>query len=198
MSRPFSITAFRRAWESRDLTLRELAEQMGVSVQTLQARARQFGFGPRAPVRRRLLDGHEEEMLRMRALGMSNAAIGEVFGAHWMTVLVQFRRLRAPSRGSGRRGALSAVEYLALREAGVDPGRAAAARDQLLLRMVAADVSRADIARVLGCHKSSVTKRARALGAARRRSGGQRRTTLAEFAEMELGARMARAARRAG
>lgn len=197
-ARPFTVSAFRRAWNDPRLTQRQIGVMFGCCARQVAARARMLDLPEPRPLWRSMLP--PDELRRMHGLGMSYAAIAGALGCHYNTVMIAVRRLGLPSRGNGRRSSMSAERYLALVEAGEDPAvilRSREARDRLLARMVEANVARADIARVVGCHKSSVTRRARALGLPPRVSGGERRTTLAEFRQMLIEDRLATGMRRA-
>jgi transposase len=150
----YSVAAFRRAWLDPTLSTPEIARRFGIVRSTAVARARALGLPRRCPGSAPVLDDVQRaELLRMHALGMSHGAIAEFFGCHWMTVLNCLRRAGAPSRGTGRPSTMTAEEYRAFVEAeerGYRVRTPAEVRDALLLEMVAADVARAEIARVLG------------------------------------------------
>jgi len=196
---PYSVAAFRRAWLDPSLTIKQIGVRFGLSRSGAGARGLALGLPPRP--KRTLAILPVQVVLRMHCLGMSHAAIAEYFGCHWMTVCNTLRRAGASGRGSGRRSSMTADEYRAL-VAAEERGRVLRApstvRDDLLLRLVAADVARRDIARVVGCHISTVSRRARALGAAPRRQGGRGRTPLEAFTDAQLAAAMQREIRNLG
>lgn len=197
--RPFSVAAFRRAWADTALSNEDIAAQFGISRAQVSKRASWLQLPARAGgPKKHVSDAH---VLRLHELGMAVRDISEVTGLHWQTVRNRLVRLGARSRGIGARSKLSAAAYRAALASGEDPALVVAARserEKLLLRMVNADVARADIARVLGCHTTTISKWARKLGAKPRKQGGQRRTSLAEFREMMIAERWAAEQRRAG
>lgn len=196
--KPFSVAAFRRAWSDPALTNRDIAKMFGVSLATVGKRAQHLRLPCRpAGPKKRVPDS---EVLRLHELGMSLEAIGSVLGLHWQTVFYRLKRAGAPSRGSGARSTISAADYLAVAAAGKNPAALAGRReasDELLLRLYRFGVHRREIAQVIGCEITTVSKRARELGAPPRRQGGKPRT-LAEFRESLVAAIWAAEVRRAG
>ena len=197
-ARPFSVAAFRSAWLDPSLTLDQIGQKFGVHRDAVSKRGQRLGLPPRSPGPRGILP--TDELLQMHALGMSHPAIADHFGCHWMTVLNTLRRLKAPSRGKGRRSSMTAGEYRALRDAGQLSRSAtpAARRDALVVAMTHANVLRADIARATGLNPSSVTKRARKLGVPPRRAGRMQRLTLQDFIDLQMAQVMAKTHRKAG
>lgn len=107
-----SNAGVRAVWQNAELTLRQGAEQLGMSVDALQYRARALRLPPRKEGRREAVRPHQEAEFRlMWKAGVSARAIGEAFSCSYFAVINTAIRLDLEARGAGFRPRMTLRQF---------------------------------------------------------------------------------------
>lgn len=111
-----SAKEVRSHWADRELTLRQAAAALGMSVDALQARAVAMKLPPRKGGRREVIRPRQEgEFRAMWRAGVSAREIAQHYSCSYFAVVNTAARLGLPARGTGFRPKLTRAKYLEVR-----------------------------------------------------------------------------------
>lgn len=107
-----SATDIRKVWADKELTLKEAATMLGLSVDTLQARAAMMRLPARKEGRREVIRPRQEALFcEMWKAGISARQIGQAFGCSYFAVVNTAARLKLDPRGAGYRPATTVTGF---------------------------------------------------------------------------------------
>jgi hypothetical protein len=106
-----SLSEFRRMWNDKEMTQRDIARELGITIRSVHNRARARGL-PSRHINRRC--GLDAEARAMWDAGVTAKDIAAEYGLGVPTVYQYFRKLRGGSGRRAQRKTISIEDYRAL------------------------------------------------------------------------------------